>query len=153
VLGIVASAADYGLVDTATNTFIGPHAVDIYGAPVPLDGGAWAPEVTSFGEPTMMAHAPYNPAGARYSSLDWAAMTDQGWQIHSPYVTASPTTAVTVGSVISVHVAVIDPNGIEDMAYHGPVTISLGNHPAGATLKGTLTVIVDHGFARFDGLT
>ena len=64
-------------------------------------------------------------------------------------VTAQPPGNITTGSAFGLTVVAEDAAGTMDPNYNGPVTISLGNNPAGGTLGGTVTATAIDGVATF----
>jgi hypothetical protein len=64
-----------------------------------------------------------------------------------------PPVHVTVGVPFTVSIAAVDGNGNPDPSFQGSVTLTLGNNPGGAMLKGTTMVNAINGVATFSGLT
>lgn len=60
--------------------FVGPHAVSVYGGPVPLSGGGhWAEGVAVAGQVTAMSPVINYGERRTWTSLDQAALRDVGW--------------------------------------------------------------------------
>src|SRR5205814_7004718 len=53
----------------------------------------------------------------------------------------------------AVRVSAMDSTGSVDTTFHGPVTVTLGEHPAGAVLRGTRAVAAVRGVATFSNLS
>ncbi len=68
-------------------------------------------------------------------------------------VTAQPPASATAGSGLGLSVAVESPDGSLVTGATGTITVSLGQHPGGASLGGTLTATINQGIATFSGLT
>jgi hypothetical protein len=64
-------------------------------------------------------------------------------------VSTAPPTTVYVGNRFTLAFFSEDASGNIDSLYNGPVTLSLGANPSGATLSGTLTVNAVNGVALF----
>src|SRR5207302_4655550 len=67
----------------------------------------------------------------------------------------TPPANATAGEPLSpaVRVSAIDSVGSVDTTFHGAVTVTLGEHPGGATLRGTRTVDAVRGVASFADLS
>ena len=96
VLGLGTSKAWTNFVDTTNNTFTGPHAEASYGGPVPLDtsasdgaiDGHWAESDLSDGQVPVLI--PIYQGTQAYTSLDWAGLSDVGWNVDRLAVTTQP---------------------------------------------------------------
>ena len=115
VLGLGTSPGWQAWVDGANDTFTGPHAEATYGGPVPLNpagqfgdpaDGLWAATVTSYGQAPTMDVTPLDPGVRRlFTSLDWAALDDIGWDTDHLVVTAQPPANVEGSEVFGISVA------------------------------------------------
>src|SRR6266699_4433115 len=67
----------------------------------------------------------------------------------------TPPANATAGEPLSpaVRVSAMDSTGNVDTTFHGAVTVTLGEHPAGATLRGTRSVDAVRGVATFADLS
>ena len=67
----------------------------------------------------------------------------------------TPPPNATAGEPLSaaVRVSAVDSTGSVDTTFHGAVTVTLGEHPGGATLRGTRTVDAVRGVASFADLS
>ncbi|MGP0064293.1 MAG: hypothetical protein ACLQGP_11920 [Isosphaeraceae bacterium] len=158
VLGLGTSPGWQAWVDGANDTFTGPHAEATYGGPVPLNpagqfgdpaDGLWAATVTSYGQAPTMDVTPLDPGVRRlFTSLDWAALDDIGWDTDHLVVTAQPPANVEGSEVFGISVAAEDPDGHVDTTFDGPVVLSM----AGGGLLGATTVDASDGVATFTGL-
>ena len=162
VLGLGTSPGWYAWVDTTNDTLTGPHAEATYGGPVPLNpagqfgdpaDGLWADSVSSFGQQPTMDVSPLEPGSRRlFTSLDWAALEDIGWNTDHLVVTMEPPANVNTSEQFGVSVTVEDPDGHVDTSFDGPVILSL----AGAThdhLAGSTEVDALGGVANFSDLS
>ena len=96
VLGLGTSQAWTSFVDTTNNTFTGPHAEASYGGPVPLDtsasdgtiDGHWAESDLSDGQVPVLI--PIYQGTQAYTALDWAGLSDVGWNVNHLAPTTPP---------------------------------------------------------------
>ncbi len=71
--------------------FIGTKSTEIYGNPVPLDGGHWDDSVTIDGRETAMDTTLSDGTRQLLTRLDYAGLEDIGWQVDSAvYATPVP---------------------------------------------------------------
>jgi streptogramin lyase len=68
-------------------------------------------------------------------------------------VTTQPPAYVGAGTSFGLTVAAVDGQSNVDTTYNGPITLTLGTHPAGSTLGGVLVVGATDGVATFTGLS
>ena len=66
-------------------------------------------------------------------------------------VTTEPAAAVLAGNTFTVVVSAEDTFGNVDPSFAGPVTLNLGNNPAGLTLSGLVTATAVDGIAKLSG--
>jgi hypothetical protein len=108
VLGLGTSQAWTNDINTANNTFIGPSAEASYGGPVPLDtsstdtaiDGHWAESDRSNGQ--VPAMIPIYQGTLAFTPLDWAGLSDVGWNVDPRAVSAQPPGNLTGGGSNSV---------------------------------------------------
>ena len=67
-------------------------------------------------------------------------------------VTTQPPAYVGAGTSFGLTVSAINPGGDVDTSYNGPITLTLGDHPNGATFGGVLVMDATNGVATFSGL-
>ena len=144
--------ADQGRVLAGSTTLDGPsQALPALYAVSPTDfnditsgsngvftAGPGYDEVTGLGSPKANFLI---PDLATYGTANHAAVTSQ------------PPSSLIAGDGFGVVVAAESPAGDVDPAFSGTLTITLGAHPGGSALGGTLTATAYHGVAVFDGLT
>jgi hypothetical protein len=155
VLGIGTAPSWRTYVDGTSQTFSGPHAEAVYGGPVPIDPAQehWADGTLSDASLTVMNPSLGAGVERSYTPLDWAGLADVGWSVDRLVVTAPASADVAADSGFGLSVAAEDPDGTIDTTFSGPITLALGNQPAGASLGGTLTATAAGGVATFTGLT
>ncbi len=68
-------------------------------------------------------------------------------------MTGQPPKAVGAGVAFGMTVSAEDGQGNVDTSYDGPITLTLGNHPAGSMLSGVLVIGATDGVATFTGLS
>jgi uncharacterized repeat protein (TIGR03803 family) len=68
-------------------------------------------------------------------------------------VTGEPPSPIALGSSFGMQVSAEYGDDTVDTSYTGPITLTLGEHPAGGTLGGTVVVAASNGVATFTGLT
>ncbi len=68
-------------------------------------------------------------------------------------VTTQPPASVGAETSFGLTVSAVDGQGNVDTTYNGPMTLTLGSHPAGSALGGSVAVGAANGVATFAGLT
>ncbi len=68
-------------------------------------------------------------------------------------VTTQPPASVGAGTSFGLTVSAEDGQGNVNTSYNGPITLTLGNYPSGATLGGVLILGANDGVATFTGLS
>src|SRR3989440_4481370 len=108
-------------------------------------------------------NAPWPRLGAGILALSWLVsceinklLQDGGASDPPPArLEFAPPANATAGEPLSpaVRVSAMDSTGSVDTTFHGPVTVTLGEHPAGAELRGTRAVAAVRGVATFSNLS
>src|SRR5205823_7835852 len=108
-------------------------------------------------------NAPWPRLGAGILALSWLVsceinklLQDGGASDPPPArLEFAPPANGTAGEPLSpaVRVSAMDSTGSVDTTFHGPVTVTLGEHPAGAVLRGTRAVAAVRGVASFGDLS
>jgi hypothetical protein len=95
-LGFGTADSWFGHVQAASGTFNGPASAASFGGNVPLspDHSHWADGVTSGGDETAMDPVTTEGVRKNLTPLDYAGLSDVGWQILTGGVTVSPTSGL-----------------------------------------------------------
>src|SRR5262249_40542308 len=94
-------------------TFTGTHTQAVNGSAPALDPGLanWAEGTTSGGSITAMNPSIVPGVRRLFTSLDWAGLSDIGWNLDQLSVSVAPPASVPVATGFGLSIAATDPNG------------------------------------------